>query len=167
MSKKYNLFLGQAGQAFVKSEFLCRGWNTAVPDVDIGDDIFVVESYEGSFYRVQVKTSQAKPTKNGCSARFNLPIHQLNQPLGIDLFYVFVLRFQNNWERPILISREELNAFYEKHQIGSEKGNQLFLYFRYDKKESKITCSNQVFDKYLDNWENFPFVEHLPTPVKK
>ena len=60
MSKKFNLFLGEAGLAFVKSEFLARGWNTAVPDVDIGDDMFVVENYMGNFYRVQVKTAKAK-----------------------------------------------------------------------------------------------------------
>jgi len=39
MSKKGNLYLGKAGQLVVMSEFLVRGWNVAVPEVDIGDDI--------------------------------------------------------------------------------------------------------------------------------
>ena len=41
------------------SYFLLRGWNVAVPEVDVGDDIFVVDDKKGVFYRIQVKTSQA------------------------------------------------------------------------------------------------------------
>lgn len=60
MTKKYNLYLGKAGQLVVMSNFLLRGWNVATPEVDVGDDIFVVEDKKGIFYRVQVKTANAK-----------------------------------------------------------------------------------------------------------
>jgi hypothetical protein len=59
MSKKYNLYLGKAGQLVTMSEFLARGWNVATPEVDVGDDLFVVEDKKGIFSRVQVKTAQA------------------------------------------------------------------------------------------------------------
>ncbi|MFN9688681.1 MAG: hypothetical protein ACK57X_07415 [Bacteroidota bacterium] len=39
------------------SEFLTRGWNVAIPEVDVGDDIFVVQDDNGTLRRVQVKTS--------------------------------------------------------------------------------------------------------------
>ena len=39
MSKKANLYVGRAGQMVVISEFLIRGWNVAVPEVDVGDDL--------------------------------------------------------------------------------------------------------------------------------
>jgi hypothetical protein len=54
VSKKSNLYLGKAGQMAVMSEFLARGWNVAVPEVDVGDDLS----------RIQVKTGSAKETRN-------------------------------------------------------------------------------------------------------
>ena len=42
MSKRTNLYTGRAGQLAVMAELLLRGWNTAIPEVDVGDDIFVV-----------------------------------------------------------------------------------------------------------------------------
>jgi len=51
MSKKFNLYLGRAGQLAVMSEFLTRGWNVAIPEVDIGDDIFVVRDSDGNLSR--------------------------------------------------------------------------------------------------------------------
>ena len=34
MTKKFNLYVGKAGQLYVMSEFLMRGWNVAMPEVD-------------------------------------------------------------------------------------------------------------------------------------
>jgi PD-(D/E)XK endonuclease len=65
MSKKYNLYLGKAGQFAVMSHFLMRGWNVAVPEVDVGDDLLVVEDKKGIFFRVQVKTAQAVERNKG------------------------------------------------------------------------------------------------------
>ena len=49
MSKKFNLYLGKAGQLAAMSYFLMRGWNVATPEVDVGDDLFVVEDKKGIF----------------------------------------------------------------------------------------------------------------------
>jgi len=61
MSKMQNLYLGSAGQTWVMSEFLARGYNVAVPEVDRGDDLFVVQDESGDFDRIQVKTACATP----------------------------------------------------------------------------------------------------------
>ena len=53
MKKNYHLYLGKAGHLTVMSEFLTRGWNVAIPEVDIGDDIFVVQDDNGTLRRVQ------------------------------------------------------------------------------------------------------------------
>ena len=55
MSQRSNLYLGRAGEFVVMSHFLMRGWNVAVPEVDIGDDIFVIEDAKGISLRIQVK----------------------------------------------------------------------------------------------------------------
>lgn len=160
MSNKYNLFLGRAGQAHVKSEFLCRGWNTAVPDVDIGDDMFVVETYDANFRRIQVKTASAQSTNSGYSARFKVPLNQLDAAFGIELYYVFVIRFKNKWQPSIIISREQLSKIYEDFGIVSKKDNQLFLYFNFNIEKGSVICSGQSFTPFLDNWEEFPLVVH-------
>ena len=72
MSKKYNLYLGKVGQFAIMSEFLSRGWNTSIPDVDVGDDILVVEDKKGEFKRVQVKTATANVKEYGYSIKFNV-----------------------------------------------------------------------------------------------
>ena len=33
-------FVGKAGQLAVMAEFLLRGYNVAMPEVDVGDDIY-------------------------------------------------------------------------------------------------------------------------------
>ena len=35
-------YVGRAGQLAVMSEFLLRGYNVAIPEVDEGDDVLVV-----------------------------------------------------------------------------------------------------------------------------
>ncbi len=63
MTKKFNQYLGKAGHLSVMSEFLMLGWNVAIPEVDIGDDIFVVQDNSGTLRRVQVKTSTSTVRK--------------------------------------------------------------------------------------------------------
>ena len=75
MKKNYHLYLGKAGHLTVMSEFLTRGWNVAIPEVDVGDDIFVVQDDNGTLRRVQVKTSTSteaikKHCKYSCSLCF-------------------------------------------------------------------------------------------------
>jgi hypothetical protein len=70
VKRNYHLYLGKAGHLAVMSEFLIRGWNVAIPEVDIGDDIFVVQDDNGTLRRVQVKTSAATTRQNSQSGQF-------------------------------------------------------------------------------------------------
>ena len=62
MSKLKNQYVGRSGHLAVMAEFLIRGYNTAIPEVDRGDDILVVEDAVGQIWRVQVKTGSGKET---------------------------------------------------------------------------------------------------------
>jgi len=92
VKKNYHLYLGKAGHLTVMSEFLTRGWNVAIPEVDIGDDIFVVQDDNGTLRRVQVKTSISTIRKNNFSGQFNVPLSQLSNMANIPVHYVFVVR---------------------------------------------------------------------------
>lgn len=159
MSNKYNLFLGRAGQAFAKSELLCRGWNTAVPDVDMGDDIFVVEHYDANFYRVQVKTASAQKNKSGYSVRYKIPLRQLKAAFGMELFYIFVIRLNDTWQPPLIISRARLNIIYKDFKIGTSQKDYLLLHFNFNTQKQTVTCSGQSFNNFVNNWADFPLVQ--------
>jgi hypothetical protein len=74
MSQKQNLYVGHAGQVAVMAEFLLRGWNVALPEVDVGEDMLVVKDETGELWRIQVKTATAKPLQTGYFAQFNVSL---------------------------------------------------------------------------------------------
>lgn len=91
MSRK-SLYLGYAGQMAVMGEFLARGYNVAVPEVNVGDDIFVVKDSSGEYFRIQVKTALATKTRQGYSARYALKFDQLETFSVSEIWYIFVSR---------------------------------------------------------------------------
>jgi hypothetical protein len=157
MSKKYNLYIGKAGQLYVMSEFLIRGWNVAMPEVDTGDDIFVVEDENETFYRVQVKTANAVKRKQGYSVQFNLPLYQLEE-YEASIYYVFLIRNSNGWSQMLLIPQSSILYHLQNSKIGSVYKNNLTLYFSVQ--NDKITCSNLDFTEYINNFNDFPTVNH-------
>ena len=158
MSKKYNLYLGKAGQLVVMSYFLIQGWNVAVPEVDVGDDLFVVEDKKGIFFRVQVKTAQAVERAKGYSVQFNLSLAQIQTFTDPDIYYVFVICRNGQWTDLLVIPREDLTDLYSENNIGSVVKGQLILYITF--KEGKITCSNIDFTRFHNNFEDFPIIIH-------
>jgi hypothetical protein len=158
MSKKNNLYLGKAGQLVVMAEFLARGWNVATPEVDIGDDLFVVEDKKGIFVRVQVKTAQATERQGGFSLQFNIPVKQLIEEISPEIYYVFVARRGSTWVGNIIISREMLAEIFGLNTIGSVYKENLILYFAFQ--NDKVTCSKTDFTPFLNNYEDFPTIEH-------
>lgn len=72
---KQNSYTGRGGQFAVMAEFVVRGYNVAIPEIDVGDDIFVVKDSNGDLSRVQVKTASGKSlSRTGCyGATFQSP----------------------------------------------------------------------------------------------
>ncbi|MCK6612573.1 MAG: hypothetical protein L6Q78_16220, partial [Bacteroidia bacterium] len=154
----YHLYLGKAGHLTVMSEFLTRGWNVAIPEVDIGDDIFVVQDDNGTLRRVQVKTSTATPRQTGFSAQFRVPISQLRTIANIPVHYVFIVRHSDRWSKPIVIRQDYLLDHFQNDKIGSEHEGNLNLYFSYS--ENKVDCSGQDLTKYVADFTDFPIIDH-------
>jgi hypothetical protein len=50
-------YTGKTGQFAVMAELSWRGYNVAMPEVDIGDDVFVLNDASGQLSRIQVKTA--------------------------------------------------------------------------------------------------------------
>ena len=158
MSKKYNLYLGKAGQFFIMSEFLARGWNTCTPDVDVGDDVLVLEDRAGQFKRVQVKTATAIERTNGYSAQFSIPIQQLELPISPEIHYVLMVRHNQKWVNTLIINRSYLYRLYSTSPNSKVPKKNWTLYVSFQDKE--ITCSGINFLPFIDNFSEFPVIVH-------
>ena len=99
----------------VMSEFLMLGWNVAIPEVDIGDDIFVVQDDNGTLRRVQVKTSTSTSRRSGFSGQFNVSVKNLRNIGTILVHYVFIIRHKNEWWKPVVIKQDTLLDHFESN----------------------------------------------------
>ncbi len=151
-------YTGKAGHFLVMSEFLMRGWNVAIPEVDRGDDIFVVKDDDGDMKRVQVKTANANRTLRGYSTQFNVPKKQLNTQFTPDLTYCFVVRIGNKWKHIIVIDRDKLNSEHLTNNVGSPTSKSVI--FTFILKNKKLTCSNINFTTSISDFSNFPIILH-------
>jgi hypothetical protein len=157
VKKNYHLYLGKAGHLTVMSEFLTRGWNVAIPEVDIGDDIFVVQDDNGTLRRVQVKTATSTLRQSGYSGQFNIPLNQLKNIANIPVHYVFVLRHNHQWTKPVIIRQDYLLDHWLNDKIGSQHEDSLNLYFSYS--NERVECSGLDLSKYVFDFTDFPLIE--------
>lgn len=86
------------------SELLLRGWNVAVPVVDVGDDVFVIDDNNKTTRRVQVKSSVIRPNaKTGLlEASFTLSRTQLRTAHLTPLIYMLLARDPTKWRRFVI-----------------------------------------------------------------
>jgi hypothetical protein len=88
-------YMGKAGQLAVMSEFAYRGYNVAMPEIDIGDDIFVVNDDNGNMWRIQVKTSRPYPHKNTTGWQFGAKWSAVATAKLPGVFFIFAMRRNN------------------------------------------------------------------------
>jgi hypothetical protein len=157
VKKNYHLYLGKAGHLTVMSEFLTRGWNVAIPEVDIGDDIFVVQDDNGTLRRVQVKTSTSITRKKSYKGQFNIPENQLRNISNIPVHYIFIVRHNDEWSKPVVIRQDYLLDHLKKSNIGSIYKGNLNLHFTYS--DGKVKCSKIDLSKYISDFTDFPIIE--------
>ncbi len=157
MKSNYHLYLGKAGHLTVMSEFLTRGWNVATPEVDIGDDIFVVQDDNGTLRRVQVKTSTSTPGQKNYKGQFNVPIKQLRNISNIPVHYIFIVRHNDGWSNPVIIRQDYLLDHWDNNKMGSVYKGLLNLHFTYF--DNKVKCSKVDLSKYISDFTDFPIVE--------
>lgn len=158
MTKKFNQYLGKAGHLNVMSEFLLLGWNVAIPEVDVGDDIFVVQDENGTLRRVQVKTSTSTARKENFSGQFSVSVKNLRNISNILVHYIFLVRHKDEWSKPVIIRQDYLLDHFENNEVGSETNGNITFYFSYT--NGKIECSGQDFTKYIKDFTDFPKIEH-------
>lgn len=159
-SNRHVLYTGKSGQLAVMSELVFRGYNTAIPEVDVGDDIFVIHDRNGDLQRVQVKTAKATKNKksDGYRASFSVRLDQLRTPINPELVYVLLIRHQEAWSDYLIVTRSELNSLHD-NGLGSDDG-QGSLTIAIGFQEGTAVCKNISLQPYRNNWGRFPPVSH-------
>lgn len=129
---KYH-YMAKAAHLAVMAELAARGYNVAMPEIDIGDDIFAVNDESGNFWRVQVKYGKVKKQTKSIAAIFSCRENQLQKPDTPELYYVFVFRTDDGW-RHVIFSRDSLNTHYTSNGFGTKftqaKTGQQYVNFR-------------------------------------
>jgi hypothetical protein len=154
LSDRSNLYVGRAGQLAVMAEFLLRGWNVALPEVDVGDDVFVVKDEGGDLSRIQVKTANSRRFGIGYAATFAVGLPQLKTPRVPDLFYVFVVRHASAWGPYVIFPRDPLLQEHVLHRVGSVSSGKLVLRLVYENEQ--VRCGKRDLSAYRNNWSKWP-----------
>lgn len=156
-------FFGRAGEMAVMAELLLRGWNVAVPEIDIGDDVFVVRDSNGEFKRVQVKSANSKQQNKSIIFQISISSKRLTTPVTPELTLVFPVRSKEDerWKFFCVINRSTLNTLFVNDNVGNKnsKGDVNFR-FKYETDIKKLTIGTADLSKHINDWASFPIIEH-------
>jgi hypothetical protein len=146
----------------------------AIPEVDVGDDIFVVKGLSPQVIRIQVKGATAKEQQNSHFVLINIPSDQLKIPQdNPTLVYAFPIRRGSNrdgrWSDFLVIRRGALFARFDEN-AGAEyvdRNGKLYVQFRIVL-TADTAMSGPVkvdFQQYRNAWDSWPpplDVEEVP-----
>lgn len=170
---KRQLF-GGSGQMAVIAELLHRKCNAAIPLIDVGTDVFAFREDNDTIARIQVKAAVGKPYKKGqgYSAKFGVPLAQLQREDVPTLYYVLVARLEQGWGGTIVIGRVTLKEMWERG-LGSENQKsgdlEIHIQFRRAREENaaeseqklEATCGTFDLSSHLDAWHILPPLMNL------
>jgi len=151
-----DFYFGRAGQMVVMAEFLRRGYNAAIPEIDMGDDIFVIEDSTGKLSRIQVK-SATDIGKRCVRARFGVSRKQLETVRQPELWYVFTVYGRGLWREFLIIRRDRLQELQDMEGIGSpsqRRKPQINFYLSFHEKD--VRSKGVSLQQYRHNWSAWP-----------
>ena len=143
-------YVGKAGHLAVMSELALRGYNVAMPEIDIGDDVFVVNDAAGAMWRVQVKTSRARRQKSSYRYQFRARLSSITTAQTPGLHFVFVMRAAERW-RYAVIDRSVLNNYRTANNIGTLSGGYLQLPMTLHD-DGRLVASRLDLTHHLEDW---------------
>jgi hypothetical protein len=108
--------------------------------------------------RVQVKTSTSTTSKDSFSAQFSVSVKNLRNISNILVHYIFLVRHDDEWSKPVIIRQDYLLDHFENNKVGSEAKGNIMFYFSFT--NGKAECSGQDFTKYIKDFTDFPKIEH-------
>lgn len=161
-------FTGRSAQLAVMAELLRLRCTAAIPEVDLGTDVFAFKDDREEVVRIQVKACTVPHNYadgSGYSAKFALPLKQLrrlddNPPL----YYALAVLRDGQWADFLVVSRARLQAYRNgTTRFGSfNKANddlEITVEFR-----ARVECSGQDLTDCRNAWASLPPLQPVPGP---
>jgi len=162
------MHFGRAGEYFAMSELLLRGWNVAIPVVDVGDDVFVINDHDKTTWRVQVKSAPATRLDEGLAskAHFTLSRAQLGASHDTELFYMLMIRDELRW-RFLVIPRKELFAIHRRFVDAPRSGRGRPPVASLEAKQDKLALDVTIDETGALGWHTSltAFLERWPSDL--
>ncbi|MFG6892090.1 hypothetical protein ACGYTX_08375 [Burkholderia pseudomallei] len=152
-------YVGKAGHLAVTGELCLRGYNVAMPEIDKGDDIFVVRDDSGAMWRLQVKTSLgSKPSARRWRYQFRIRNSAIQNSQTPELHFVFVMRKGRRTWRYLIMDRAVLRNYVNSQSVGSEgpEYTQLWITLGDEDGRTIATCSKVDLSHHLEDWNTWP-----------
>lgn len=147
-------YIGKAGHLALMGEICFRGYNVAMPEIDKGDDIFVVNDLTGSMWRIQVKTSAGTAQGNSRRYQFRVREDQITTPQSPELHYVFVMRKDKRWQF-LVLDRAVLRNYVRTQNIGTPSGAYRQFVFTFHN-DGRCICSRVDLRVHIGDWATWP-----------
>jgi len=149
-------YISKAGHLAVMAEFALRGYNVAIPEIDKGDDVFVVDDRNRRLWRLQVKT--ATEQRHEGSGIYQVVVHEkqmITPPADgcEDYWFVFAIRRDAFWQF-IVISRAQLHTYAIEN--GSLHGGRRTFSVTFNTQGQL----NGIWRIHLDDWSAWPRINH-------
>jgi hypothetical protein len=149
-------YVGKAGHLATMGELCLRGYNVAMPEIDKGDDVFVVRDDSGAMWRLQVKTSRGKKQKTSRAFGFRVKELSIATPQTPDLHFIFVMRKSHHW-RFLIMDRAVLRTYVRNNHVGTLNGDyrQVNIVLHDD---GRAICSGIDLHGHLEDWATWPTI---------
>lgn len=141
-------FIGKAGEHYVTSELLFRGYNASIMSVDVGMDIIATKN--NKLFSLQVKTSNLH--KTNCYI-FDMRKVSLERDYAGNVFYVFVMLHPDGKKSAIILTANKIEELIHSNAIKDIKTHDRFrVMLKIREEKIFIGTLDNPIDYYWDNW---------------
>ena len=105
-------FTGKAGEHYVTSELLFRGYNASIMSVDVGMDIIATK--DNKLFSLQVKTSNLNSLN---SFIFDMRKAALERDYAGNVFYIFVMIHEDGSKSSLILPSYKINELVNSNAI--------------------------------------------------
>lgn len=142
-------FVAKAGEHFVASELLFRGFNASIMSVDVGMD--VIATKENKIFSFQVKTANLSSTN---TYEYDVRKVALERQYTGNVFYIFVMKDENGIKSVVILPAHKIDELIHLKAIKHVKSYDKYrVTLKVRKQEIYLGTLDNSIDFYWNNWD--------------
>ena len=142
-------FTGKAGEHYVTSELLFRGYNASIMSVDVGMDIIATK--DNKLFSLQVKTSNLGAQN---AYIFDMRKVALERGYAGNVFYVFVMIHPDDSKSTVILPANKVDELVHSNAIKDIQVLDRFrVYLKIRNDKIFIGTLDNPIDYYWNNWD--------------